>query len=123
MYQGTLCSALVLAALRAAPRPSRQADRHQTRTEVETPQTGSPDTRPQISNDQDQLQEEENRQLLGLPSAWARPFPAGCPPLPSMTEYRPIGLTLSDWPPDDRLRRGIQARPERCHRHVDILIT
>jgi hypothetical protein len=30
-YQGTLCSALVLAALRAAPRLSRPTDRHQTR--------------------------------------------------------------------------------------------
>jgi hypothetical protein len=30
-YQGTLCSALVLAALRAAPRLSRPTDRHQTK--------------------------------------------------------------------------------------------
>jgi hypothetical protein len=68
MYQGKLCSALVLAALRAATRLSRPTDRHQTTTEVETPGTSArPTRRPQISNDQDQLQEVGNRHLLGLP--------------------------------------------------------
>jgi hypothetical protein len=91
IYQGTLCSALVLAALRAAPRPSRPTDRHQTRTEVETPgRPARPTRRPQISSDQDQLQEERNRHPLGAPSARARLFPAGCPPRSSMTAAKPI---------------------------------
>ena len=58
MYQGTPSSALVLAALRAAPRPSRPAAIKPGPKWNAGWRPARQTRRPQISNDQDQLQDE-----------------------------------------------------------------
>ena len=96
---------------RAVPRPSRPTERHQTRTEVETPgRPARPTRRPQISSDQDQPQEEGNRHPLGLPSASARLFPAWCPPRSSLTAAKPIPTARFD---PERLAARVD-RPSGC---------